>query len=258
MFMPILDPAFYLFAIPAIVLVGIGKGGFGGSLALIAMPIMAFSAPAVTAAAIMLPVLLVMDAISVWSWRRTFSRRNLLTLLPGALLGTLAGWWLATSVSDATIRLMLGLLGLAFWLQHQLLPRLGLTARPPTAPSWPAGTLWGTVTGFTSFISHVGGPPLSIYLLPQRLTKEAFAGTMVMLFGILNVVKLPAFMQLGVMTPQVYATAAVLTPLAVAATWFGVWLVKRIDTALFFRVIYALLLVVSVKLVWDGASALLR
>ncbi len=251
---PIVDPAFYAFAIPAVFLMAMGKGGFGGSLAMVAMPIMALSGPTLQAAAIMFPILLVMDAISVWSWRKTWSRRNVLYMLPGAVIGTALGYLTAAYVSDAGIRLVLGLMSLAFCLQTWLLRDKELPARLPDITR---GTFWSTIAGFTSFISHVGGPPLSIYLLPQKLPKEVLAGTFVVYFAMMNLMKIMPLAALGLFTAQNLSTSLVLMPLAAIATLFGVWLVRRMPAELFYRILYALLFLVALKLTYDGIIGLM-
>jgi uncharacterized protein len=251
---PILDPAFYAFAIPAVFLMAMGKGGFGGSLAMVAMPIMALSGPTLQAAAIMFPILLVMDAISVWSWRKTWSRLNVMYMLPGGLIGTALGYLTAAYMSDAGIRLILGLMSLIFCLQTWLLRGKEL---PPRQPDFARGTLWSSIAGFTGFISHVGGPPLSIYLLPQKLSKEVFAGTFVIFFATVNVMKITPLAALGVFTAQNLSTSLVLMPLAAIATLFGIWLVRRMPTELFYRILYALLFLVALKLTYDGVIGLI-
>jgi uncharacterized protein len=252
--MPLTDPWFYVVAVPAIFLMGMGKGGFGGSLSVLAMPLMAMSAPPLQAAAIALPVLLAMDAISVWSWRKTWSRTNLIIMLPAGIAGTMAGYLTATVVSDAALRLMLGLLALIFCMQTWL---SRADSAPPKQPSWLLGSFWSGIAGFTSFISHVGGPPLSVYMLPQKLPKEVFAGTFTMYFAIINSVKIAPFFAMGFFTGENLWTSAVLLPVAVAATAFGVWLVRRISTVLFFKVIYIVLFIVGLKLTWEGLRGIL-
>jgi uncharacterized protein len=251
---PIADPVFYLFAVPAVILMAMGKGGFGGSLAVIAMPVMALSGPALQAAAIMFPILLVMDAISVWSWRKTWSRENVLIMLPGGVIGTVLGYLTATMVSDAGIRLVLGIMSLAFCLQTWLLRG---SEAPPRAPDIVRGTLWSIVAGFTSLISHVGGPPLSFYLLPQKLTKEVLSGTFVIYFAMINLIKIAPLTALGLFTAENLSTSLVLTPIAAAATLFGIWLVRRISTVLFYQILYGLLFVVALKLTYDGIVGVL-
>jgi uncharacterized membrane protein YfcA len=250
---PIADPLFYAFAVPAVFLMAMGKGGFGGNLAVLAMPVMAMSAPPVQAAAIMMPILLIMDAISCWAWRRTWSRENVAIMLPAGIAGTLVGYLTASMVSDAALRLMIGLLGLAFCLQAWLTRTRDL---PPRRPDWARGSFWSGISGFTSFISHVGGPQLAVYLLPQKLSKEVLAGTFTIHFAIINIVKTPGFLALGAFTPQNLWTSAALAPVAALGTVFGVWLVKRVSTELFYRIMYLILFVVALKLIVDGVRGL--
>ncbi len=252
---PITDPGFYAFAIPAVAIMAIGKGGFGGALAMVAMPLMALSGPsALEAGAIMFPILLLMDAISIWAWRTTWSRRNVALMLPGAVIGTVLGYLTAAWMSDAALRLMLGLMSLIFC-AHTLAMR-GRDL-PPREPALGRATFWSTIAGFTSFISHVGGPPASIYLLPQRMPKEVFAGTMVIYFAIMNLMKIAPLAALGLFTARNLSTSLVLAPIAIVATAAGVWLVRRISTLWFYRVMYALLFVVAIKLTYDGLTGLL-
>jgi uncharacterized membrane protein YfcA len=252
------DPWFYAAAIPAVMLTGLSKGGFGGTLSLLALPLLALVISPVQAAGIMLPILVAMDVVAVWNWRRIWSRENLVMLVPGAIAGTAIGWATASLVSDGHIRLMVGLLGLTFTANYFFTTFLSRRELPaPSTPSWPPALLWGTLSGFTSFISHVGGPPLQIYLLPQRLSKELFAGTFTMFFAFMNAIKIVPFWALGQLSPTNLAASAALAPFAVGATFFGVWLVKRVSSAAFFAVIYAVLAVVSVKLVYDGLTLML-
>lgn len=251
----ITDPWFYAAAVPAVALVGLSKGGFGGSLSLLAMPLLALSVPLMTAAGIMLPILLIMDAVAVWTWRKIWDRTNIVILIPGAILGTLLGWATASIVQDGHIRLMVGTLGLIFtlnwaWVTYVTKADPG----PPAGPSWPKGLFWGTTSGFVSFISHVGGPPLQVYVLPQRLAKELYAGTFTMFFAFVNVIKIVPFWSLGQLSPTNLSTSAVLLPLAVVSTLFGAWLVRHVHSDLFFKIIYVVLFTVSAKLVWDGVT----
>jgi uncharacterized protein len=250
---PIADPLFYALAAPAVFLMAMGKGGFGGNLAVLAMPLMAMSAPALQAAAIMMPILIVMDMISVWAWRSTWSRENLIIMLPAGIAGTFVGYLTASMVSDAALRLMIGLLSLGFCLQIWL---ARAKDEPPRRPDWARGSVWSAISGFTSFISHVGGPQLAVYLLPQKLPKDVLAGTFTIHFAIINLIKLPGFWALGSFTRGNLWTSAALVPVAVAGTLFGVWLVRRVSTELFYRIMYVILFFVALKLIWDGVRGL--
>ena len=175
----ITDPWFYAAAIPAVLLVGISKGGFGSGAGIFATPLMALTIPIPQAAAIMLPILIVMDAVGLWAYRGKFRRENLKLLLVGGVLGIVLGTLAFRYLSDAWTRIALGSLSVGFVL-HYYLFRVGATAAQPSRPK---GFFWSTVSGLTSTIAHAGGPPLSIYLLPLRLEKTALVATTIVFFS---------------------------------------------------------------------------
>src|SRR5271166_3810787 len=146
---------FYLIAVPAVIVLGLSKGGFTG-LSALAMPMMSLVISPLRAAAIVLPVLIVQDWVSVWAFRRDFSPRNLLILIPASFVGVAAGWLLAARVSEDTVRLAVGVISIIFVVYMLIRDRLGLA--PVATPGVPAGLLWGSLAGFTSFISHAGAP----------------------------------------------------------------------------------------------------
>jgi uncharacterized protein len=251
----IIDPLFYAGAIPAVILVGLAKGGFSG-LGLLSLPLMALVVSPVQAAAIMLPILIVQDVVTVWAYRHTWDRRNVLILLPSAILGILAGYLLAAWVSDAAVALAVGLISVVFALRRLVLERRS-TPPEPTQADVPRGVIWGLLAGFTSMIAHAGGPPFQIYVMPQRLPRDVFVGTGAVFFALNNWIKVPPYMALGQFTGENLATAAALFPLAIASTWAGVWLVRRVSAERFYTLVYILLILVSAKLIFDGMRALL-
>jgi uncharacterized membrane protein YfcA len=248
------SPEFYATAIPAVILLGLSKGGFAGVGAL-GMPLMALTVPPMQAAAITLPILIVQDAFSIWVYRRYWDRANLKVLLPGAMAGIALAWLLAARVPDAAVALMLGLISLVFGLRR-FLPGRG-TAAEATPPRRPLGLFWGIVAGFTSMIAHAGGPPFQIYVMPQRLPRDIFIGTGVVFFAAVNLIKLPPYLALGQLTAGNLLTSAVLFPLAIASTWAGVCLVRRVATERFYDIAYGLLVLLGGKLVLEGATRLL-
>jgi uncharacterized membrane protein YfcA len=248
------DPLFYAAAIPAVTLMGLSKGGLAG-IGLLSLPLMALVVSPVQSAAIMLPILLVQDVVTVWSFRHAWDRRNVAILIPSATLGILAGYLLAAYVSDAAVTLAVGVVSIAFAARRLIAERL--RAPPKAAPAdVPRGLFWGVLTGFTSMIAHAGGPPFQIYVMPQRLARDVFVGTGAILFALINWIKVPPYIALGQFTHENLATSAVLFPLAVATTWLGVWVVRRLSGERFYTVIYALLVLVGFKLVFDGTRAL--
>jgi uncharacterized protein len=251
----IAEPSFYAAAIPAVILMGLSKGGFAG-LGLLALPLMALVASPVQAAAIMLPILLVQDVVTVWAYRRTWSGRALALLTPGVLAGILLGTVLAARVSDGAVKLAVGLISIAFAVRRLWLE--GRDATPAaTRPGLAAGSFWGVICGFTSMIAHAGGPPFQIYLLPQRLSRDVFVGTGAVFFAAVNWIKVPPYILLGQFTPENVWTSAALFPVALASTLAGVWLVRRVPVERLYAIIYALLVLVGLKLSADGLASLL-
>ena len=209
----ITDPLFYLLAIPAVLALGLGKGGFAG-VGMISTPLLALSVPPLQAAAILLPILLIQDAISVWAYRREWSAWNLKVLLPGSVVGVGAAWLFAAYVADAYVALAVGVTGVA----SRSIPSSPMCRREPRRPSAPVGMLWGSLAGFTSTIIQVGAPPYQVHILPQRLDKLTLIGTTIIFFALVNVMKIAPYFALGHFSARTLATSALLLPLAVAPT----------------------------------------
>ena len=244
---------FYLVAVPAVIVLGLSKGGFTG-LSSLAMPMMSLVISPIRAAAIVLPVLIVQDWVSVWAFRRDFSTRNLLILIPSSIIGVAAGWLLAARVSEDAVRLAVGVISIAFVFYMLIRDRLGLA--PVATPSVPGGLLWGSLAGFTSFISHAGAPPFQVYVMPQHLKPRVFAGTSTMLFAAVNLFKLPAYFLLGQFSRDNLAVSAGLIPLAIVSTFAGVWLVRRVEADRFYAIILVITFLIGVKLTYDAVLAL--
>jgi hypothetical protein len=254
----LIDPMFYAVAIPAVILLGLTKGGFAG-IGGVAVPMMALVISPVQAAAIILPILLAQDVVGVWSFRKTWDKGLVILMLPSAAVGILVGWLLAARVEVAAVELAIGLIAVTFSLQQLWAGRAVRAAEvieAGPARRW-LGVLCGLVSGFTSQVAHAGAPPFQIYVLPRRLPRDMFIGTSAVFFAAVNWMKLPAYIALGQFTPQVLTTAAVLLPLALVSTVAGVWLVRRVPAKGFYQVIYVVLAAVGVKLAWGGASGLL-
>ncbi len=244
---------FYLVAIPAVIVLGLSKGGFTG-LSSLAMPMLALVTSPVRAAAIVLPVLIVQDWVSVWAFRRDFSPRNLVILIPSSMIGIAAGWLLAARVSEDAVRLAVGAISIVFVFYMLLRDRLGLAA--VERPGVPGGVLWGALAGFTSFISHAGAPPFQVYVMPQNLKPRVFAGTATMFFAAVNLIKLPPYFLLGQFSRDNLKVSLALIPVAVLSTFAGVWLVRRVDANRFYAIILVITFGIGVKLTWDAAQAL--
>ncbi len=241
----ITDPLFYLVTAMAVILLGLSKGGFFG-LGVMGLPLMSLYVAPLQAAAILIPVVMAQDVLTIWSYRRTWSAWNLKVMLPGAAVGIVVAALFAASLSAAHIRLAIGLIAAAFVLRHWLASRFERLAFRPNVAT---GLLFGALGGFTTLLANAGGPPWQIHLLPQGLDKFTYAGTLTMLFAISNLMKLPAYGALGQMTADNLLTGALLLPLAIAANYTGLWLVRRVSTELFFRIAHVLMLVIAIELI---------
>jgi len=246
------DPLFYLAAVPGILITGAAKGGLGAGLGILAVPLIALTAPIGQTAGILLPILLLMDAFGLWAYRGRWHGRNLMLMAPGALVGIAVGTATFHLVSEQMVRLIIGSIAVIFTLNHWR-KRGGNQGRRP-ARVW--GVFWGAVSGFTSFVAHSGGPPASVFLLPQRLDKTEFVGTTVVYFAFVNLVKLAPYAWLGLLSPGNLATAGVLAPLAPLGIGLGVYLHNRISPEWFYRLAYILVFLAGVKLLLDGLGLL--
>lgn len=244
---------FWLAAVVAAALVGMGKGGVP-IVGMLAVPVMALVMNPVMAAGMLLPVYVVSDLFGLYAYRHAFDRRVLAILVPGAIAGIGVGWATASVVPEAAVTLLVGVIGLAFALNLILRrPVLAEAKRAEVAP----GLFWGAVTGFTSFVSHAGAPPYQVYTLPLGMAKAVFAGTSTIAFAIINAVKLVPYYALGQLGLENLEMAAILAIPAVIAVFAGVRLVTVMPERLFFRLVTWALLLISLKLIWDGAKGLI-
>ncbi len=251
--MPITDPWFYAAAVPAVLVAGISKGGFGGGVGFVSVPLIAMVISPIQAAAVMLPILCLMDVFGLWAYRATWDRRNVAIMVPGALAGIAVGAFTFRYLDDDLVRLMIGTIAVVFALYYWF---GGARARRQRPASIGAGGLWSAVAGFTSFVAHAGGPPVQVYLLPQRMDKTLFVGTTVIFFFVVNYAKLVPYAIIGQFTAENLGTALVLAPLAPFGMRLGIRLHGVVSQALFYRLCYGALTITGTKLIWDWAASL--
>lgn len=222
---------------------GISKGGFAGGFGGLSVPLMALAIGPIEAAGLLLPLLLVMDAFTVKAWWGHHDRREVLRILPGLAIGVVIGTLLIGSLDDDGVRLLLGVVSLAFAAYMLFKPVAGR----PIAPFWalPAGA----GCGFTSFLAHAGAPPINLYLIPRRLPKQTFIATCAIVFAAVNLMKLGPYLWLG----EINVTSAWASLLLVPVAWLGVrsglWLQHRVSETLFYRLIIVAMAIVGVQLV---------
>ncbi|MFA7555316.1 MAG: sulfite exporter TauE/SafE family protein [Spongiibacteraceae bacterium] len=253
----ITDPYFYLCAIPAVLIFGMAKGGFGGAIAVVSVPIMALVISPVQAAAILLPLLLVMDAVALWSFRGQWHSQNLRIMLPAAVAGIIAGALFFRYLSEDAVRILIGLMSLAFCLNYVITTIKHGNDSPAQAPNRLKGSFWAAISGFTSFGIHAGGPPANIYLLPQKLEKTLLMGTFAVFFAAVNALKVIPYAWLGQFDHTNLMTSLILLPAAPVGVRLGYFLLHRVSQLLIYRICYFFLAIASIKLLHDGFSNIL-
>jgi len=244
----ITDPYFYMVTIPAVLLMGISKSGFGAGFGSLAVPMMALAVTVPQAAAILMPVLLVMDILGMAAFRKDFDMKLLRFLLPWGLVGIGVGTLLFKVLNAQVVAGLVGAFTLLFLAQ-----RVAFPPKPdsPPPPKW-LGAILTATAGFTSFIAHAGGPPVNAYVIPMRLSPVRFTATMAFFFFVINLSKWIPYAWLGLLDWRNMATSLVLLPVAPIGVWVGVWLARRISQRLFYGFLYAGMLLTGLKLLWDA------
>ena len=244
----ITDPLFYAVTIPAVLLLGISKSGFGAGFGSLAVPVMALAVTVPQAVAILMPVLLLMDLLGLAVFRKNFDKKLLKFLIPFALLGTVIGALLFKALDSHLVAGIVGGFTLLFLAQRLLFPP---QPDSPPPPKW-LGAILTTTSGFTSFVAHAGGPPLNAYVIPLRIPPLQFTATMAILFFVVNLSKWIPYAWLGLLDLRNMSTSLVLLPLAPLGVWVGVRIAKHIKERLFYRILYGGMFLTGCKLVWDG------
>ena len=250
--MIVTDIWFWILAGVATLFVGSSKGGLP-LIGMLAVPLMALQISPVVAAGLLLPIYIISDMYGLWIYRKSFDLRNIYILVPAAAIGIGVGWATASITNEDVVTILVGLIGLAYCIDAVLKARRKL---PPKPADVPRGLFWGSITGFTSFVSHAGAPPYQMYVLPQRLEKMVYAGTSTIIFAIINLLKLPPYWFLGQVNLDSLEIALKLAPIAITGAYIGFRLTKILPEKAFFRIVEVALFLVSMKLIYDGVAGL--
>ena len=246
-----LNILFFVIAAPAVAFAGVSKGGFGGGAAFASASILALIAEPGAALGIMLPLLMLIDVTNLRPYWQKWSLPDAKALILGAVPGVALGVGLYRVANADVLRLLIGVISLLFVTWH-LAQRAGLIHRFQQRLSAQAGAIAGIVAGFTSFVSHAGGPPVAAYLLSQRLPKTTFQATTVLVFWVINIAKFVPYAFLGLFTVQTALADLLLAPFAIAGAWLGVRVHHVLPESLFFAITYVLLTLTGSKLIWDA------
>ena len=239
---------FFFTVVPAIILFGIAKSGLGGSIALISIPLMTISMPLTTALGIILPILIFSDFIATYKYRKEFDLETLKLIVPFAAIGIIIGSFTFSYFSEELLKFIIGLMGFLF-AGHYFFFKKNKEAK--SEKNLLKGGICSTIAGFTSFCVHAGGTPLSVYLLPLRMKKEVYVGTRIIFFTCVNLIKFPFYINLSIVTLESIKLSLILFPLALLGIAIGYQILKVIKEALFYNIIYVLILLSSTKLILD-------
>lgn len=248
------DPITFLTVFASVFAVSFMKGAFGGGFAIVGIPLLALLMDSIEAGALLASLFVLMDLFAFRYWSpSTWSKPDLMPLIPSLLLGIALGTWLLSVLDDRAIAILIGAVTFTFAARWYL----GGGALVRRKRSLVGASLAGTVSGITTMVAHAGGPPLAIYLISLGLPKNIYAGTTSLFFTVGNVIKLFPWLWLGFAAD----TAWLLVLLALPAVPLGVltgWkLHQRLDQRTIYSLLYALLVLVSVQLLWDGISGYL-
>ena len=242
-----MDPTFLAFASFGVFVFGISKGGVPGPIAMLAVPVMSFAMSPLQAAGILLPLLIIMDFSAIYLYWKKWLNNIVKIIIPASIIGILFGTFTFQYTNENQIRIVVGAISIIFVLVS-FIQRNNLLLKPTNLK----GYFWSSIAGYTSFLIHAGNPPINFYMLPLKLDKVSFIGTMTLAFLVINVVKLIPYYYVGLLAPSNLIVSLILLPLAFVSVLFGYFLQKKIPEKLFFNIVYILLFLSGCKLIFDG------
>ena len=243
---------FFVLAAISVVILGVSKSGFGAGLGVLAPPLMASQSSLAEALAILLPLLIAIDLFGLRRFWSNADRRILKLILWPAAFGMLMGYLFFSLITPKVLSLSIGIFTLLFLIQGLVMSRIDLKEAKPYP--W-LGRLMGGLSGFTSFVAHTGGPPITIYMLREKVSPMVYTSTLGIFFTIMNLGKLVPYAHLDLLNLNQLATSILLLPLVPIGVYLGFYLAKRISAKWYFIIVQFCLLVASIKLIADGLLA---
>ncbi|QWE04028.1 sulfite exporter TauE/SafE family protein [Polynucleobacter sp. JS-JIR-II-50] len=241
--------AFFVCAVISVIILGISKSGFGAGLGTLSLPLMASQSPINEALAIMLPLLIVIDLVGLRRYIQNANWNILKIVIPPAIVGLLLGMIFFTAITPQVLTLSIGIFTLLFLIQNLAMSRI--EAKETKSYPW-LGRAMGLTSGFTSFVAHIGGPPITVYMLREKLLPMVYTSTLGVYFTAMNFGKLGPYAYLNLLNFQQLATSIILLPCVPVGVYFGFYLAKRISMKWYYRTVRFFLLIASIKLISDG------
>lgn len=228
-----------------VMLTGISKSAFAGALGVFSVPLLMLKLPATEAIALMLPILIIGDMLSVRSFWGKWDKRLLLPLIPGAIVGVLIAYLIIDFINAEYLQLIVAAICILFALRNLFFVKTKMAFLNNRI----GGLFMSMFSGMTSSLVHAGGPPIIIYFSAIGLTPAKFVGTAAVFFAMLNVFKLVGALSFGVLSGATALTALMFFPLAFIGNWLGVKINSSLDKVLFLRIMNYLLLVLGFWLI---------
>ena len=247
------DFSFFIIAAAAMVFSGISKAGFGSGASFAGASLLSIFIDPAVALGITLPLFMLADVVALPPFWNKWSWPAIKPIVLGSLPGVGLGVFLYRSADADLLRVLLGLISLAF-VCYQVLQIVGFFSSTPRKLSTRIGGLVGAIAGFTSFISHAGGPPVAVYLLAQEMDKTTYHSSTVLIFTIINIFKFVPYAFLGMFTLETLWIDAILAPFILVGAFVGVRAHFLVPEKLFFILTYAMLLITGIKFLRDGLS----
>ena len=241
--------AFFVLAAISVLIVSMSKSGFGAGLGVLSPPLMASQSSLTEALAILLPLLIAIDMFGLRRFWLNADKRILKLILLPAAIGMLMGYLFFSVITPQLLSFSIGIFTLLFLIQSLMLSRLKLKEAKPSL--W-LGRLMGGLSGFTSFVAHIGGPPITIYMLRERVSPMVYTSTLGIFFTTMNFGKLVPYAQLNLLNLNQLATSILLLPCVPVGVYLGFYLAKKISAKWYFIIVQIFLLVASIKLIADG------
>lgn len=222
---------FIIITIVVICLIGLSKGGLGGTLGALTTPLMTLVLPANQAIGLLLPILIIADIFAVASHWQHWDRKLISFLIPGSVVGMLIASFLLARISPEGLRRGIGIIALLFVI-YKLFEKRIANFMQYHPRNW-HGVVAGSLAGFGSTLAHTGGPPMTIYLLMQNVSPRTFAATSVLVFALLNLMKVPFYFYNDLFDFGLLGQVIWLLPLLPISVWAGKQWAVKIDKVVF-------------------------
>lgn len=225
------EPWQWVLLVVAAVFFGFSKTGIPG-ISMVSIGILANLMPAKVATGVVLPMLIFADVFAFFIYRKNLNWRRVGRLLPWAVGGVVLGWLALGRINDEQTARIVGVIIVLMLVVHVRRRWRNAELVAARAPAW-FGPGMGLFAGLTTMIANAAGPVMTLYLLAMRLPKLEFLGTGAAFFLVINWIKVPFAVQLGLINPASLTLNLWLLPAVTVGALLGRPVVERVNQKLF-------------------------